>query len=454
MSPVQNPDRAEGYRGIWFRLEQFDGDYGDKYSGGLGTYTSKHVPMAIYAPAAGKTFFTYGGTPAGDRDLQIMVSEYDHSAHKVPRPAIVDHKPEPNPSYDADTVIDPHDNATISLDPLGHLWVFVSGRSRNRPGRIYRSQDPHSVDGFDLVHEWEFFAYPQPTWFDNQALLCYTIYNSDGHRELYWRTATDGYEWTEPSKLVGIGGHYQVSDVRDETFVTACNWHPDGIPDRRTNLYVFCSRTRGETWETIEGREIEPPLEEPNNPALVIDYAAQNRLVYLNDISIDTDGNPVVLYVTSEGHEPGPKNDPRRWQLTRWTGGEWQTNTITTSDHNYDSGSLYLDDDKWFAIGPTEQGPQPYHTGGQLAIWRSTDDGESWEQIRKLPTFDGFNATYVRRPRDAAAPFEYFWADADASVESESRLYFGSLDGDVWRLPDQMDESWAEPQLMNRCGVE
>ena len=34
----QNP-KTEGYKGIWFTLGQFS-EYGDKYSGGLGTYTA------------------------------------------------------------------------------------------------------------------------------------------------------------------------------------------------------------------------------------------------------------------------------------------------------------------------------------------------------------------------------------------------------------------------------
>ena len=34
---------------------------GDKYSGGLGTYTAKHVPMAIYVPEVEKIFLVYGG---------------------------------------------------------------------------------------------------------------------------------------------------------------------------------------------------------------------------------------------------------------------------------------------------------------------------------------------------------------------------------------------------------
>lgn len=66
--------RADGYRGIWFTLGQFS-EYGDKYSGGLGTYTSSHVPVAIYSKQAKKTFFVYGGTTAqNERHLLIMIS--------------------------------------------------------------------------------------------------------------------------------------------------------------------------------------------------------------------------------------------------------------------------------------------------------------------------------------------------------------------------------------------
>src|SRR5262249_50645451 len=69
--------RGDGYRGIWFTLGQFS-KHGDKYSGGLGTYTANHTPMAVYSPEADKTFFTYGGTIAGQRHLLIMASYYDH----------------------------------------------------------------------------------------------------------------------------------------------------------------------------------------------------------------------------------------------------------------------------------------------------------------------------------------------------------------------------------------
>src|SRR5215210_2121765 len=133
---AQRP-RANGYKGIWFTLGQFS-QYGDKYSGGLGTYTSSHVPIAIYDTKADKTFFVYGGTTAKDeKHLLIMVSYYDHKKGVVPRPVIV---------FDKTGVDDPHDNASLSIDENGFIWVFISGRNTTRPGMIFKSRQPFSID--------------------------------------------------------------------------------------------------------------------------------------------------------------------------------------------------------------------------------------------------------------------------------------------------------------------
>ena len=64
--------RVNGYQGIWFTLGQM-GEFGDKYSGGLGTYTAKHRPVAIHAPEVNKTFFVYGGSKDGKQYMLNMV---------------------------------------------------------------------------------------------------------------------------------------------------------------------------------------------------------------------------------------------------------------------------------------------------------------------------------------------------------------------------------------------
>jgi hypothetical protein len=74
----------DGYRGIWFTLGQVQ-EFGDKYSGGLGTYTANHVPIAIYAKAVNKTFFVYGGSKGGKRQPQPGSRGLSLGVHQRPR---------------------------------------------------------------------------------------------------------------------------------------------------------------------------------------------------------------------------------------------------------------------------------------------------------------------------------------------------------------------------------
>ena len=435
--PVISNTKAEGYKGIWFTLGQFS-EHGDKYSGGLGTYTAKHIPLAVYAPEANKTFFVYGATRSPEeRYLLIMASEYDHATGLVPQPTIV---------HDKEGVNDPHDNPSVSLDGDGHVWVFVSGRGRKRPGFLYRSLAPYSVDAFERISERE-LTYPQPWFIPGKGfVLCFTKYTQG--RELYWAMSADGREWTEDQKLAGMGGHYQVSREKEGRVITAFNYHPEGNVDRRTNLYYVETKDFGESWQNASGETIVTPLEDTQNPALVHDYEAEGRLVYVKDIGFDDAGRPVILVVTSGGHQPGPENDPRTWTLIHWNGASWEFREITNSTHNYDMGSLYIEPDGvWRIIAPTEAGPQPLGTGGEMALWQSHDQGVSWEKVRDITQDSPRNHAYARRPVNAHHDFYAFWADGNPDELSESRLYFTNQAGDqVWELPYEMKEERAAPK--------
>lgn len=451
--------KAEGYQGIWFTLGQYQSKYGDKYSGGFATYTAKHRPTAVYSKEANKTFFVYGGTYDGKQHLLAMASYYDHATGLVPKPTIV---------HDKEGVTDPHDNPSICLDKDGYVWVFVSGRARGRPGFIYRSVKPYSVEKFE-VEVIEEITYPQPCWLSGKILhtcdpegnpitpgsavhregflLCFTKYTAG--RELYWSTSPDGRTWNEHRKLVGYGGHYQTTSCSGKRVITAFNYHP-GTVDKRTNLYFLQTDDFGCSWKTIQGDCICPPLDKVQNEALVRDYEAEKRLVYMKDITFDTDGNPVILYLVSQGSEPGPQNGLRIWTTARWTGQEWDFREITTSDHNYDMGSLYIHSDGvWRVVAPTEKGPQPHGTGGEIVIWTSNDKGDNWTKIREVTRGSKMNHGYVKRPVNAHPDFYAFWADGDPFKFSESRLFFCNEEGDkVFVLPYHMKADMEEPTLV------
>ncbi|MCB0685582.1 MAG: BNR-4 repeat-containing protein [Saprospiraceae bacterium] len=439
--PNLTGQKFTGYRGIWFELNQ-KFPYGDKYSGGLGTYTAKHIPLAIYAPEVDKTFFVYGGTTEADqRHLLCMIGSYDHRSGMVSRPVVV---------YDKQGVNDPHDDPSLSIDDQGYLWVFVSGRGQKRPGFIFKSEQPFDISSFVQVLESE-MTYPQP-WFIEGKGYVYLFTKYTGVRELYFRTSPDGMNWSEDFKLAGIkeksterSGHYQVSGRIGNKVATFFNRHPDGNVDKRTDLYYLQTEDFGKTWTNIHGQIMQLPLEDVHNRAQVVDYQKEGKNVYLKDLKFDPEGNPIALYITSKGHEPGPANDPREWRLCRWNGSQWIHSIITTSDHNYDMGSLILDGVKWYVVAPTTDGPQKYGTGGEIDIWFSRNKGKKWKLRRKVTRFSQSNHSYMRSVLYGKAPFQYFWADGDADHQSISHLYFGDLQGNTWILPYDMQEAEEKP---------
>jgi hypothetical protein len=247
-------------------------------------------------------------------------------------------------------------------------------------------------------------------------------------------------------------GHYQISEPAEAGRLgSAFNYHPRGQGlNWRTNLYYMETRDFGDSWRNAAGQELELPLTEPDNPALVHAYQSEQRNVYMKDLTFDADDHPVVLYITSGGWQAGPANDPRIWKTARWTGDDWDIQGTIRSDNNYDMGSLYIESDgTWRLIAPTQTGPQPYNPGGEIAMWTSVDRGRTWQMVKQLTRGSRYNHTYVRRPINAHPDFYALWADGHARQPSESRLYFTNRGGDhVWQLPFAMQGDTVKPDIV------
>ena len=444
-----NNKKIDGYRGIWFTLGQ-ESEYGYKYSGGLGTYTVKHNPLAIYAPAVDRTFFVYGGTTAAkERHLLCMIGCYDHKTGLVQKPVVV---------FDKERVNDPHDNPALQIDKDGYLWVFVSGRGAKRQGHIYRSEKPYDISKFKPIHSW-MMTYPQPMYVkDKGFFLCFTQYT--GIRKLYYSVSKNGRNWSEPILLADIkekgdkySGHYQVSAAWSNKIVTCFNRHKNGNVDTRTNMYCLQTTDMGKTWTTVDGIEVDIPVTDLHNPSLVVDAQSQKKNLYIKDVNFDEKGNPIVLYLTSGGHRPGPANNPRQWYVGYWDGSNWNHYPITSSNHNYDSGSIWVDSHLWTVIAPTDAGPQKWGTGGEIVMWQSGDKGKTWKRVKTLTSNSPYNHGYVRRPLNAKDPFFGFWADGNPERITRSTLYFTDSKGNVYSLPYDMKEEWAAPIAQPKIGT-
>lgn len=442
----------DGYRGIWYYNQATKDEYKFKYSGGFATYPYQHNPISIYCKEVDKTFFVYGGTTARNakdpQELLHMVSYYDHKTGQVPRPRILLNKH----TYDA------HDNPTLQVDDGGYLWIFSSSHGTGRPSYIHRSTKPWSIDEFERILVTN-FSYTQPWYVPGQGFLfLHTRYGGgksrgiDAARCLFWMTSPDGVKWGEPQMLAGIeAGDYQVSWRTGQRVATAFDFHPTpGGLNKRANVYYLETADLGRTWRNARGETVKLPLTTTNNAALVYDSRADGRLAYLKDVNFDRHGHPVILFLTSKGFEPGPENGPREWQTLRWTGKDWVRRPFTTSDNNYDHGSLYIEPDgTWRVIAPTEVGAQPYNPGGNMVMWTSSDEGLTWKRVKQLTHDPVRNHTFARRPLNANPDFYAFWADGNGREPSESSLYFTNQRGDhVWRLPVKMEGEFASPTIV------
>ncbi len=445
--------KDDGYRGIWYMNQPTKDEFAYKYSGGLGTYCAHHQPFALYSQEANKMFFCYGGTsPNTHTQLWHMVACFDHATGKVPRPTLLLDK----------ATDDAHDNPVISIDTSGHLWIFSTSHGTSRPSVIHRSKRPGDVSEFARIEPtwtWDgrvepldnfsyFQIWPSPGGGFHAFL---TRYKAPAARTTFFVRTPDGIRWDAPVRLGAIHeGHYQCSATSPTKSATAFNYHPakKGL-NWRTNLYYLETRDAGRSWQTASGKPIQPPLTNPDNPALVVDYASQGLNVYLADVLFDSTGQPVITYVTSRGFEPGPKNQPRVTRTARWTGESWEVRDIAPADHNYDMGSLFIerdgDGELWRFIGPTDPGPQPWGGGGEINLWESRDRGASWKRVRAITTRSPRNHNYVRRPLSAHRDFYALWADGDPLRPSESRLYFCDRDGNAFALPDKMHSDWQSP---------
>ena len=445
---------ADGFQGIW------QGSSRGTYLGAGATGPQQHTTMAMYRPESNKTYFVYGAHDAGRG--RSAVSYFDHTSGMLARPRYLDDR----------GGVDYHNTPTLSMDSDGYLFVFGNAHGGQQQSIISRSDSPYDIAGFERVVELpgnsrqlSNFSYAQPHYTDEFGhVLLHTHYDIlDGsptaHRNLYVAHSEDGIDWgdwTQRQSLSKIEfGQYQVSDEHEGRISTAFNTHfyNEELNIReRSNLYFMSSSDGGLTWETADGERIVDTLTQTNNPALIHDYRAEGKLVYLKNVTHDSTGNPAILYLTSDSFFPG--EGAHEVFLARWNGSEWIISKVTDADHNYDYGAVSVTanedgTERWTVIGAFLDGPTNSAAGGEIARWVSADAGATWNLDQQITRNSEFNHTFPKLVENSHDQFNTFWSAGSATEQSEVSLYFSDREGNVYRMPTTFEGDFVQPVLFS-----
>ena len=150
-----------------------------------------------------------------------------------------------------------------------------------------------------------------------------------------------------------MGGHFQTTSVLGNSIFTVFSYYPEGDVDKRTNLYLLKTDNFGKTWESIDNKVIEMPVTKTNNEALIKDYEVEKKLVFINDLNFDSEGNPVIVAIISSDIRPVQSDQFRELTVIHWKNGKWNFYKVCNIDHNYDMGPLYVSGNEWKIVAPT-----------------------------------------------------------------------------------------------------
>lgn len=405
------------YVGIWF--EQLFENGTSKYSGGMATYSEKHRPIAIYNKTFHKTYFVFGGSNFYSGKLQVTIGYYDHHLNKFSEPEIV---------WEKET-LDPHENASISIDNDGFIYVFANAHGNRGEARVFKSVVPGEIYQFETIYPYlsetgeslSQFSYLQ-VWYDkvHGFLGVFTRYGFGTKRTLCFARSLDGRNWVDFKVLSTINeGSYHISTYQNNILYVAFDQHPPnengpGI-DSRSNLYLIYSSDQGKSWSSFESEEnITSPINKIDNNALVFDTHTSNFNLHLKDIITDKFNRPVVLFSENER-----TTNVCNWYLAEWSGGFRKKHLIGITDHPFDMGAMSRNQDELTIL--CSMGFESGDCGGNL---RKIELDLTNYRITGIREYEQKFSNYQKAVVNGLPDFEFFWCTGDPNGYSEVPLFY------------------------------
>ncbi len=393
-----------GFQSSYFCLtNQSNGNGVPKYCGATGTYSYKHIPVAV--EKNNNRFEVFSNNEDGDL-VTYLVKNYNEKV-----------KVHIEPEWS-----DAHTNAVVDLDSDGYVYVQLSSRglaNKYRSGHLYKSTTPYGTNfiklkgfpnhgDFNQAYPQMHYGYSKLTIFTKYEPLSESLPQGVGSVRTLW-VDNNGNE----TKLVS-GSHYAVSDTNDDGEIyVAYNYHPISKAgseyyydvDKRANIHLIRSSTTNPTqWYTVKGEKLTLPIIENDPRTLVYDTESKGTLVYLKDI-VDEEGGTAggvhILFTESTSKDPSAgERYTREIDIKNPGNRNININTYTFGkvNHNYSSATYLTGSHGWSVKHALVSGDNgvPYF-GGDIKVFNKSRNG--WALTSTYS--DGANYSYIRQVRGA-----------------------------------------------------
>lgn len=377
--------------GVWFKANS------GVYHSPMATYCAWHRPMAVYVQSQNKTFFVYG-----DYNNAPVINYYNHSSQTFGEPVQI--------GTNSDD--DPHKNPTILIDEDGYIYIFWGAHSD--PNKVSKSTAAYNITNWTTKPTFgSTITYPQPWQLKTGELfVCYRDYGKWGYR-----TSTNGADsWSSNTNIVDFSGTNQsiylasVAETGSYPRKIHLAWSAmdEGIWHQRWDVYYAYSDDGGTTWKKRDGTAYTLPIIAATAEKV---YESGDEGVWIKDIQLDTNGNPYILFISANR-----TTYQGNWKFARYSGGNWVTTTVASSDHMYDGGGFaVLANDDFRIYAPTTVS-QVGEDGGDIDEWKSINQGQSWSKTKSVTSSSAYSHNHVKTVwNHQQNDFRVFWCYGDSA---------------------------------------
>jgi hypothetical protein len=373
---ITNTSFLDDYWGVWYSK--------GVYGGADATYPVWVRPIAIYSESQNKTYFTYG-----NRLNNPTIAYYDYSKKIFSNPVEIG----VNPDNDA------HKLGSLYIDSDGYIYCFY-GSHVSTGQRIKKSHYPYNISTWDsLPFLSQKLSYPQPWELKEDTI---SLFVRDGATypavEVLMKTGNGCNTWPVYDTIIKFSdtdcGIYAASIADTGTFPRKVHivWSTvnclGGSWSDRKDVYYAYSDDGGTVWKKKNGTIYSLPINETNAEKIFTSHADSG--VWLNDIQLNSSGEPVILF--SSGYAASP-NDSTTFisdlKVLTYSSG-WRVSDIVEHNHMYNTGCLFIQSNSDYRIYFPSTTTQPYQDGGDVEEFKSTNGGLTWSNTKHITSGSEF----------------------------------------------------------------